>query len=97
VYAEWQLRAMEALGAEAARRFRPFVKADDVCLDFGCGATGLLNASRLVTLNVIRRAIPAQAAPNAWLTPSPDAMKERSLSLPELKRPVIGTIGQNQG
>jgi SAM-dependent methyltransferase len=42
VYAEWQLQAMETLGAEAARRFRPFVKADDVCLDFGCGGGRVL-------------------------------------------------------
>jgi SAM-dependent methyltransferase len=41
-YAGWQLRAMEALGAEAARRFRPLVKADDVCLDFGCGGGRIL-------------------------------------------------------
>jgi len=42
VYAEWQMRAMEALGAEAARRFRPLVKTDDVCLDFGCGGGRIL-------------------------------------------------------
>ncbi len=41
-YAGWQLRAMEALGAEAARRFRPLVKSDDVCLDFGCGGGRIL-------------------------------------------------------
>ena len=33
---------MEALGAEAARRFRPLVKSDDVCLDFGCGGGRIL-------------------------------------------------------
>ncbi len=43
VYAEWQLRAMDALGAEAARRFRPFVRDDDVCLDFGCGGGRILD------------------------------------------------------
>jgi SAM-dependent methyltransferase len=47
VYAEWQLRAMEALGAEAARRFRPFVKADDVCLDFGCGGGRILECLKV--------------------------------------------------
>lgn len=41
-YGGWQLRAMEALGAEAARRFRPLVQPDDVCLDFGCGGGRIL-------------------------------------------------------
>lgn len=51
VYAEWQLRAMDALAAEGARRFRAFVRADDVCLDFGCGGgriLGCLQADRKI-------------------------------------------------
>ena len=41
-YAAWQLHATEALSAEVARRFRPFVSPADVCVDFGCGGGGAL-------------------------------------------------------
>ena len=41
-YASWQLRVVDALGAETARRFRPFVRSGNVCLDFGCGGGGVL-------------------------------------------------------
>jgi len=41
-YAAWQLRAADELGAEAARRFRSFCNAEDVCLDFGCGGGSIL-------------------------------------------------------
>lgn len=41
-YAAWQLRAMDSMGSEAARRFAPFVQSEDVCLDFGCGGGSIL-------------------------------------------------------
>ena len=44
-YASWQLRVADALGAETARRFRPFVSDGNVCLDFGCGGGGVLTNS----------------------------------------------------
>src|ERR1022692_4385869 len=62
-YAGWPLRAMDALGAEAARRFRPFVKADDVCLDFGCGGGRILEGVAVGRrIGVEPNEIPAEAA-----------------------------------
>jgi SAM-dependent methyltransferase len=62
-YAAWQLRAMEGLGAEAARRFRPYVKADDVCLDFGCGGGRILSYLEVRhRMGVEPNEIPAQTA-----------------------------------
>lgn len=62
-YAEWQLRAVEALGAEAARRFRPYVKADDVCLDFGCGGGRILSYLEVGRrMGVEPNEVPAQTA-----------------------------------
>jgi SAM-dependent methyltransferase len=62
-YAGWQLRAVEALGTEAARRFRSLVKADDVCLDFGCGGGRILESLEVGhRIGVEPSEMPAQAA-----------------------------------
>jgi SAM-dependent methyltransferase len=62
-YAGWQLRALEALGAEAARRFRPLVNAEDVCLDFGCGGGRILECLEVGhRIGVEPNEIPAETA-----------------------------------
>lgn len=62
-YAGWQLRAVDALGAEAARRFRPLVKADDTCLDFGCGGGRILETLEVGhRIGVEPNEVPAETA-----------------------------------
>ncbi len=62
-YAGWQLRAVEALAGEAARRFRPFIKAGDACLDFGCGGGRILDCLEAGhRLGVEPNEVPAEAA-----------------------------------
>jgi SAM-dependent methyltransferase len=63
VYGEWQLGAMDALGAETARRFRPYVNSDDVCLDFGCGGGRLLEHLKVShRIGVEPNQVPAEIA-----------------------------------
>lgn len=41
-YSAWQLGAVDSLAVEVARRFAPFLKSTDTCLDFGCGGGNIL-------------------------------------------------------
>ncbi len=72
-YADWQLRAVDIMGKEAARRFRPYVYASDDCLDFGCGGGSILAALKVASrrgvepneqprINATRRGIDAVAS-----------------------------------
>ena len=41
-YAAWQLAMAAPLAHANAARFQPFVRSDDIVLDFGCGGGGIL-------------------------------------------------------
>lgn len=43
-YSAWQLGSVDALAVEVARRFSPFLKSTDTCLDFGCGGGNVLSS-----------------------------------------------------
>jgi SAM-dependent methyltransferase len=44
IYGSWQLTALSEMGIETSRRFQPWVRPQDVVLDFGCGGGSLLVA-----------------------------------------------------